>query len=279
VKTEAQELLESLTENRSGANTTRSSSPTVNTAMDAEPVPSGKSRMLGGETGSVTINDGRAISASGSLPAVDEVLAKYLQAIGGAAIDAATSRVIKGAVAIVGVSRGGSFESFAQAPNKTSSTLEAHPIGKVSDGFNGRTGWSRTVTGVRIVKNQELVALKHNADFYGQLKLKGAFKKITLAGMSRIGYRDVYVLDLQPAEGQVERLFLDALTYLPVRSNTVLMVGSVLAPVEIYFDDWREVDGIKYPFYISQTLSKMTMVFTVNEIKHNVQIDPKVFEP
>ena len=30
---------------------------------------------------------------------------------------------------------------------------------------------------------------------------------------------------------------------------------------------------------VSQTLSKMTMVFTVKEIRHNVQIDPKVFEP
>ena len=55
-------------------------------------------------------------------------------------------------------------------------------------------------------------------------------------------------LTCSPPKGQVERLYLDAQTYLPVRSNTVLTVGSVLAPVEIYFDDWREVDGIKYPF-------------------------------
>lgn len=277
VKSEAQELLQSLNENRAPA---RSSAPAVNTAMIAEPQPSGKSRVLGGESGGgwVAVNDGQTISASASLP-VDEVLAKFLEAMGGAAIDAATSRVIKGEVAIVGVSRGGSFAQYAQAPNKYSTTVEAHPIGKVSEGYDGRAGWLRTAAGVRIAKNAELALLKRNADFYGHFKLKTIFKKVALAGMSKIGYREVYVLDLQPVTGESERIYLDAQTFLPVRSNMSLMVGTVLVPVEIYYDEWQAIDGIKYAFYISHRLPQMTMVFKVSEVKHNVQIDPKVFAP
>jgi zinc protease len=97
--------------------------------------------------------------------------------------------------------------------------------------------------------------------------------------MSKIGYREVYVLDLQPSSGQAERLYLDAETYLPVRSNTVLMIGGTPTAVEIYLDDWRNVDGVKYPFFMSQRFSKMTLSYTVKEIKHNEQIDPKLFEP
>ena len=279
VREEAKELLQSSSENRAGANPSRSAPSTVNTSMVAEPVSSGKSRMLGGESGSVTINDGRTVSASGSLPSVDDVLAKYLEAIGGVAkIDAITSRIVKGTVDVVGVSRGGRFETYAQAPNKISSLLEARPVGPLRQGFNGQTGWSRTPLGLEILKKNEVMALQRTGDFYGHLKLKDVYPKITLAGTSKIGYREVYVLELQAA-GAVERLYLDTQTYLPVRSDILTTVGKVSAKAEIYYDDWQEVEGIKYPFSVSASVSKATMVFTVKEVKHNVQIDPKVFDP
>ena len=109
--------------------------------------------------------------------------------------------------------------------------------------------------------------------------MKNDYAKITLAGKSKIGYREVYVLDLQPTTGAVERIYFDAQTYLPARVNTVQMLGTVSAPVEIYLDDWREVDGVKYPFSLSQSFSKLTLLFTVNEIKHNLPIDARMFEP
>ena len=280
VRNEAKELLQSLSENRAGTNPSRSAPSTVNTSMVAEPVTSGKSRMLGGESGSVAINDGRTVSASGSLPSVDDVLAKYLDAIGGAArIDAVKSRVVKGTVDVVGVSRGGKFETYTQAPNKIASLTEAHPMGSLRDGFNGQTGWSRTAAGLRILKKDEVAAMQRTGDFYGQLKLKAAYAKITLAGTSKIGYREVYVLDMQAATGAAERLYLDTQTYLPVRSNVFFRLGNISGIIEMYYDDWREVDGIKYPFSVSASNSKATMVFTVQEVRHNVQIDPKVFEP
>ncbi len=61
--------------------------------------------------------------------------------------------------------------------------------------------------------------------------------------------------------------------------NSVLSLGNVSAPVEIYLDDWREVDGIKVPFSLTQRFPKVTLSFTVKEIKHNVPIDAKIFEP
>ena len=57
-----------------------------------------------------------------------------------------------------------------------------------------------------------------NASLTSQIE-EQLIAKVTLAGMSKIGYREVYVLDLQPAIGGVERLYLDAQTYLPVRLN------------------------------------------------------------
>ena len=280
VRTEAQELLDSMDGKTATPKQTRKSAPAISAALDSEPVAADKSRMLGGESGSVVIRDGQTIESSGSLPSVDEVLKKYVAALGGAdAIKAVNSRVIKGTVDVVGVSRGGSFETYAQAPNKLLSVITAHPMGTVKVSFDGRNAWSRSGTGVRALKSAELGAVQRQAEFFGVLTMQKNYAKITMPGMSKIGYRDVYVLDLQPAVGAVERLFLDATTYLPVRINTTQTLGTNTAAVEIYLDDWREVDGIKYPFGMSQSFPKLTLTFTVKEIKHNVPIEARLFEP
>jgi len=215
-----------------------------------------------------------------SLPTVDEVLSKYVEAMGGAkAINAVTSRVTKGTVDLVGVSRGGSFEIYELAPNKTLSVMQAHPIGTIKLGFNGRSGWARTVAGLRTLKGLELASLQRHSDFYSLARLKNNYPKVTLAGKSKIGFRDVYVVDLQPAAGPVERLYLDAQTFLPVRLNTVKTNGTISAPVEVYYDDWREIDGIKFPFSISESFPKLTFTLNIKEIRHNVPLDARMFEP
>ena len=232
VRNEAKDLLDSLNginpdSNRRSAGASASSSMTI-----AEPVQTGSVRVVGGESSGVAIRDGRTIESSGSLPAVAEVLAKYGEAIGATkAVDAVKSRVVKGSVDVVGVSRGGSFEAYTEAPNKSATMLQAYPLGNVKGGFS----------------------------LFGPLKVKNNYAKVTLAGTSKIGYRDVYVLDLQPATGGVERLYLDAQTYLPVRSNTVMKIGATSDPVEIYFDNWKEVDGVKYPFFVSQRFPRLTL--------------------
>lgn len=186
----------------------------------AEPQRTTTSRMLGGDSGPVAINDGRNVDSLGSLPTVDELINRYLQAAGGeAAINAITTRVVKGTRDIVGVSRGETFE------------------------------------------------MQGNADFYAILNLKNHYQKMMLRGKSKIGYRDVYVIDLQPASGAADRMFLDAETYLPVRLNSSRMQGGVSVPVEIYYDDWREADGLKAPYSITISSGKRTMTLMVKEIR------------
>src|SRR5215213_1569875 len=264
------ELVENIKEYRSGNTTARERREPIKSDAIAEPVKVGSSRMLGGETGSVTINDGRAVDTSGSLPALDEILNKYVQALGGATALAVTSRVVKGTVDVVGVSRGGTFETYTVAPDKALSIIQPGPKETIKVGYNGRIGWMQTPTGVRTLKGAELDAVPNDSDFYRILNLKSAYAKLTLVGKSKIGYRDVYVIDMQPASGTADRLFVDAATYLPVRMNTMR--------VEIYYDDWREVEGLKMPYVITHSLQKRTMTLTVKEIKSNVPVDAKIFE-
>ena len=272
------ELVDRIKLVRSGA--ARQTREPVKDVAIAEPMKPSTSRMLGGDSGGIVINDGQTVDKSGSLPSVDELLAKYVEAVGGAAAwKAVTSRIVSGTVDVVGKMRGGKFETRSQAPNMIVTMIDTQPMGISRVGFNGRNGWARTSSGVRTLKGPELAALQREANFYGPLSLKSEYAKITVSGKSKIGYREVFVVDLQPATGPVERIYFDTQTYLPVRVNTVEVVGTISAPVEIYLDDFREVDGIKYPFSLTQSFPGLTLVFTVKEIKHNVPIDARVFEP
>ena len=278
IRADAEEMLASLT-----GSSTRSSSRSntkLASSMIVESEPRVTSRVTGPSTGGSAIRDGRTIESSGPMPSVDEVLSRYEQAVGGAkAINAVTSRVASGSLDIVGVSRNGSFEIYSQAPNQTLSVINAHPLGTVKLGFNGKTGWIYNASGLRTLKGLELSALQRDADFYGTVRLKNVFVKVSLLGKSKIGYRDVYVLELEPASGPGEKLFLDSETHLPVRLNAVRSNGGQLTPVEIYYDDWREVDGIKLPFRITHNFSGRALSFTVKQIRQNVPINAELFAP
>ena len=287
VRSEAQGLLDSLSDSgtNTGAGRSTASSRQVSSAMIAEPVESGSSpRMIGGDSSGdssgMEMRDGTKIATSPALPAVDDVLSRYVEALGGAAaLKKFTSHIVKGTVDIAGVSRGGSFETRAQAPDKLLTTIEAYPVGRIKFGSNGKVGWHTDGKRVTWLKGADLAVVQREADYFAPLRVKINFAKVTLPGTSKIGYRDVYVLELQPAAGPLERLYLDAETYLPVRLNTVRTVGGVAQPVEVYFDDWREVDGIKYPFSVSESSATLKLGFTVQEIRHNVTIDAKTFDP
>lgn len=280
VKNEAQDLLDSITQTNTGGPRSATRSRQVSSALISEPTETGSSpRMIGGSSGGVTIRDGNTIESAASLPSADDVLSKYVEALGGAeAMKKITSHVVTGTVDIGGVSRGGRFETHAQAPDKALTVIQAHPVGTIQFGYNGKSGWHSSGNAVTWLKGVDLAVLQREADYFAVLRMKNNFPKISLPGMSKIGYRDVYVLDLQPAAGPLERLYLDAQTYLPVRMNTTRTIGRVSQPVEVYFDDWREIGGIKYPFSISQSSPSLKLAFTVKEIRQNVAIDAKLFQ-
>jgi tetratricopeptide (TPR) repeat protein len=245
----------------------------------AEPTRTTSSRLLGGEGGPVAINDGRTVDSSGALPPVDDVLNKYMQAVGGAAaLNAVTSSLVKGTVDVVGVIRGGTFEIYTVASDKSLTIMRTGPTVTVRVGYNGNIGWTQTPDGVSLLKGAELEAARQDANFYAIINIRKKYAKYTLAGKSKIGYRDVYVIDLQRASGAVDRIFLDAESYLLVRMNTTRIIKGVSVPSEIYYDDWHEVDGLKVPHVITESSQKQTTTLTIKEIKNNVPIDAKIFE-
>jgi hypothetical protein len=217
-------------------------------------------------------------------PTLDQILDRYVQAIGGErSLRKLTSRVTKMTLVIEGSNITASFENYAQAPNKgvqigqvkLSNGVEF----EISRGFNGSVGWSLNPTdgGFRELSGMELAAQKRDVEFYWEIKLKDLYPKMAVIGQAQVGDHTAYCIEARPSEGNPEKWFFDAQTGLLIRRDLISeSATNDKVTTETYFEDYREVDGIKLPFTIRQSADKYT--FKVNEVKHNVPIEEAKFK-
>lgn len=93
-------------------------------------------------------------------------------------------------------------------------------------------------------------------------------------------FAGVKSLELLVSSGEeLFHLYLDPQTYLPtgVSYRTTGREGPV--EVQEYWSDYREVDQVKLPHKSIATVDgKKVSEATVIEMKHNVEVDPKMFE-
>jgi thiol-disulfide isomerase/thioredoxin len=220
-----------------------------------------------------------AIVKDATLPSLDAVLQKYVDAIGGKdALAKVTTRVIKGNVELVGVSRGGRLEGYMKAPNKSLTVLNVHPLGVTKQGFDGRSGWFFSdKAGTRDLKGPELAALIADADFYRDLRMKELYPTTKLLGKTKSGFRELYVVEAVPRGGAAEYFYFDVETGLLFRRDAIRHTTAGTLRAETYYGDWREVDGVRLPFSISQSMGQTTLGFTIEEVKHNVPLEETVF--
>ena len=212
-----------------------------------------------------------------TLPTVDAILEKYVAAIGGReAQKKITSRVIRARVDVPEVSFGGKLEVFAKAPNKSLTIMDVEPMGLIKQGFDGRSGWNLSQTGLETANEIDRAALV-DADFYRDIKLKELYTRIKVIEKVKEGFREVYVVEAVPAGGSAERFYFDVDSGLLVRRDLTRRVSKGPVRSEIYFSDWRDVDGVKLPFRMTQSLPTMKFVTTIEEVKHNVPVDDAIF--
>jgi photosynthetic reaction center cytochrome c subunit len=224
---------------------------------------------------------GPASEKENPLPSADQILDKYVQAIGGEqAFNKLTSRVAKGSrIGADGVLV--PEDVYQKAPNKIL-TVVTYPKVVFSTGFNGIAGWgSSSQDGVRDLPPPVLAQLKTDAEFYKEIKMKELYRKLNVVGRSTIADSEVYVVDATPKDapstGRPEKLYFDARSGLLVRRylESETMMG--MFPLQTDYSDYREVDGIKQPFLIRWSMPGRSWGRQIAEIKQNVTLGDAQF--
>src|SRR5882762_240539 len=156
-----------------------------------------------------------------SLPTADQILDKYVQAIGGkAAIEKQTSRVSKGSFEIPAVGASGTAEIYEKAPNKNAAIITIPGFGVVQEGYDGKTGWAQDPqSGLREKAGAELATAKLDGEFHKPIKLKQLYPKLVVKGKDKVGDKDVYVVEATPVEGSAETWYFDVQSGLVLRQD------------------------------------------------------------
>ncbi len=214
-----------------------------------------------------------------ALPSVDEVLNKYVKASGGKeAWEKLKSRVTKGSFEIEAMGVSGGFQSFAKAPNMNAVIVDVPGFGTVQNVFDGTKAWeSNPQTGLRELTGAELAAQKRDSDFYGPLNMKTHYPKMVVKGAEKVGSAVAVVVEATPAEGGPEKLYFDVDSGLLIRQDAERDTAQGKMAVEVYFENFKEVDGVKIAHTTKQVTPMFAMTIKMTEIKHNVPVEDTKF--
>jgi len=213
------------------------------------------------------------------MPTVKKILAKYVQAIGGRKANGKIkNRMVKGSAEIPAAGIKGTFEYYTAAPDKSLSKIMLAGIGEIIEGFDGTTAWSiNPIQGNRDKQGEELAQTKITYNFYRELNLDKLYPKMELKGMEKLGDKDVYVIVATPENLPPETFYFDAKSGLLLRQDIIVISPEGKLPTKTFFEDIREVDGVKIPFKIRSVLPQFEIIATTTEVKNNIAIQDNKF--
>lgn len=222
-----------------------------------------------------------AIEQAASGPTADEILDRYLQALGGRQrLAALTSFVARGTARGYGPeSDARPVEIYAQAPAQRTTII--HTLnGDSTTVYDGRSAWIaaplRPVP-VLPLTGQTLAGLRFDAQLSFPAQIKQALLQWRSGYPTSIGERDVNVVQGTAPGGALVTLYFDADTGLLARQVRYADSPVGRIPTQIDYRDYREVAGVKMPFQWTLAWLDGKEDFALAEIQANVAVEPSRF--
>lgn len=230
-------------------------------------------------------------------PTPDQILDKYIQAVGGAQkVGALTSFVAKG-----------DYEGYDSPGEKYPIEMEAKAPGQVYQLYHGGTG-----DVIRVYDGRAAWVAQPEADYpvpliaLGGGDLDGAKVEAALAFPSQIKQlltnmrtgmpvsgvtsilpnsivgvtvddRELKVIEGTTASGNNVKLYFDPMSGLLVRMVRYTNLPTGLIPTQVDYADYRDVAGVKMPFQVTKSWVDGRSVTQLTSIQANVPVDARKF--
>jgi photosynthetic reaction center cytochrome c subunit len=215
-------------------------------------------------------------------PAVDKILEKYIQALGGTdRLNRLTSFAAKGTS--VGYGPEGnerSVEIYAKAPAQRTTIIHT-ANGDSITAVDGTNGWSAVPLkplAVMQLTGSALEGAKFDAALSFPVHIKESLNKWRVGFSSTINDRDVDVIQGTGAGGLLVTMYFDSESGLLVRLIRYSDSPVGRTPTQIDYSDYREAGGVKMPFRWKMSWLDGKENFELKELQPNVTIDTKRFE-
>jgi photosynthetic reaction center cytochrome c subunit len=215
-------------------------------------------------------------------PSGDQVLDKYIAAIGGAQrVAAITSVVAKGTYIGFDDADKVPLELYARTPGHRA-TIVHGLLGNTTTTFDGREGWIQAPPTDKPVPlyqitGQELEGVKFEAELMFPSRIKQALTNLRVGLPLYLGEREVQPVQGNTAGGGTVTLNFDTETGLLAR-----MVRYAESPVgrlvtRVDYDDYRDVNGVRMPFRWTVRWLSGRSTYEMSSIQANVALEASRF--
>jgi predicted Zn-dependent peptidase len=165
---------------------------------------------------------------------------------------------------------------YQKAPNLMMQKTEVGGIVKKVI-FDGKNGYSITGDVKTEIKDEDLERLKFESTLTLLLDLDVYDVKVNLLGSEEINDRKTYKIEMVLPSGAKWIQFYDAETCLKVKEEKPFKAPNGVFTQEIIYDDYRKVNGVKYPFTIQQSVGRQKFIFNADSIKVNTGLSERNF--
>ena len=214
-------------------------------------------------------------------PSLETILQKHAEALGGLErLDQVES--LRWTGTWIAFSEEGTFTLTRLRPDRY--RLDYEMLGEtLVEGYDGDDAWTihphMGIPAAVTMSDPERTAVQAQADFFGPLirpDEKG--HQVTLVGPWDFEGTDAWELHVVRADGTEETWYLDAETYLPVGRRTVTTDWGRPHPLNVFYDDWRQVEGLRLPFYWENEFFIRHQIVEVEQVEVNPDVDPALFD-
>ena len=209
-------------------------------------------------------------------PTVDDILAKYILALGGKdQIDAVKTRhVIAKRIEPSGQSEP---EELWQTATGRSRMVTQYGTIKVVEGFDGKTAWKHANGNAIELKPDEVEQIRIETNIAVASSVSQNHSDLTFRGLERIDSRYAYLVSPPESNQSREQFYFDVQSGLLSRRK--FFVPTFLGDFEYQVDylDYREFGGVMMPTKIRFAVPNITWTRVVTTVETNVHIEESQF--
>jgi outer membrane lipoprotein-sorting protein len=212
-----------------------------------------------------------------------QILSKVYIARGGLTrIHAQRSERIAGTISF-GSEASGPFTVELKRPMKMRMTLAVQNQTMIRV-YDGTQGWANNPFAGKLnpepMADEDLKNISEEADFDGPLiDYAKKLNKVELVGKDKVEDKVVWRLRLTTKNGDVRYYLFDAKTFLLLKWEGKRRAEGKEYPIESYFHDYRDVNGVKFAFEIDSGSSEtdLTQKLVIDKIELNVNFPDSDF--
>jgi zinc protease len=214
-----------------------------------------------------------------SLPSAKELMSQNVEAVGGVeAWSKTTTRKLKGLYQSEDASVFVAVEILQKSPNKSLTKISL-PNGLVlREVCDGHNAWVETSNGrYQEITGQALASRLRMADLQDRVKLAQVASTGKVIRTEKIGTRTAYVLEFTAQKDLVSRLYIDVDSKMVVRAEDVAATPDGPYTLRLDLDDYRDVDGLKFPFRMKSTEKGAVVTIRLTQVTLNTPLDDTLF--